>query len=83
MVWLFAVAFDCAVRQHKRPPLTREHLRLNVPEKEFGGLLLVSKLAYSVQVIPGDLKRLFYKNWSGSVMNQKHGPTLIVPFSAP
>lgn len=56
-------AFDRAVREHECPALAFKYLRLNIPEKELGGLLLVSKLANTVQVIPGDLKRVFDKNW--------------------
>jgi hypothetical protein len=47
MVWLFAVAFDRAVWKHRFSALALEHLGLNVSQKELGGLLRVSKLAYT------------------------------------
>jgi hypothetical protein len=67
MVWLFAVAFDRTVRKHKCSALAPQYLRLNIRKKELSSLLLVSKLSDSVQVIPGDLKRVFDKNgkWFG------------------
>lgn len=46
---------DRTVRERKRPPLTLQDLRLDIPEQKFCCLLSIVDLADPVQKIPGDL----------------------------
>ena len=43
--------------------LSLEDLGVDVPQKEFSGLLWIGDIAGTVQEIPGDLKRTLYKDW--------------------
>lgn len=60
---LLAIGIDRPVRQHEGAGFASEDLRLNAPKQQFGGLLGVGNLAHPAEVIPGDLKRAFNKNW--------------------
>jgi hypothetical protein len=61
-LWPLKVAVDRAVRQRKRTALTPQDLTIDIPNKEFSGLLGISNLARAVKEVPSDLKRAFYKD---------------------
>jgi hypothetical protein len=54
---------NCTIGQCQGPALSLEDLGVDVPQKEFSGLLWIGDIAGTVQEIPGDLKRTLYKDW--------------------